>query len=243
MQDFDQMLEYISRVQLATTPDEVCRTVLDATRHYGFNFMVAAMAPASDASAEEQRDHVLINGWPEEWCERYLAKGYLAHDPLVSHLRRDPVPVEWHTVVEKVASESEAMQIVREAGAFGMKEGVGLSLATLEGAPILVSLAGDAVEMSRQDLGTISLVCSIAVGRAIQIRSGNIDEPPQRELSSREIECIRWAARGKSEWEISQILGISEHTSEKHLLRAKAKLGAINRVHAVAEAIRKGYIS
>jgi len=63
------------------------------------------------------------------------------------------------------------------------------------------------------------------------------------ELSPRERECLKWAAVGKSEWEISQILGISEHTSEKHLLNAKAKLGAVNRVQAVAEAIRRGYIS
>ncbi|WP_292890608.1 helix-turn-helix transcriptional regulator [Mesorhizobium sp.] len=39
------------------------------------------------------------------------------------------------------------------------------------------------------------------------------------------------------------MLGISEHTSEKHLLNAKSKLGAVNRVQAVAEAIRRGYIS
>ncbi|WP_295808673.1 autoinducer binding domain-containing protein [uncultured Nitratireductor sp.] len=59
-------------------------------------------------------------------------------------------------------------------------------------------------------------------------------------LTPREKECLQWAALGKSEWEVSQILGISEHTAEKHLLNAKTKLGASNRVHAVAEAIRCG---
>ncbi|MBN7775665.1 autoinducer binding domain-containing protein [Nitratireductor aquimarinus] len=59
-------------------------------------------------------------------------------------------------------------------------------------------------------------------------------------LTPREKECLEWAAFGKSEWEVSQILGISEHTAEKHLLNAKTKLGAANRVHAVAEAIRCG---
>lgn len=63
------------------------------------------------------------------------------------------------------------------------------------------------------------------------------------ELTPRERECLQWAAAGKSEWEISQILGISEHTAEKHLLNAKTKLGAVNRVHAVAEGIRRGHIS
>ncbi|MFC5584726.1 LuxR C-terminal-related transcriptional regulator [Nitratireductor kimnyeongensis] len=62
-------------------------------------------------------------------------------------------------------------------------------------------------------------------------------------LTPREKECLQWAAFGKSEWEVSQILGISEHTAEKHLLNAKTKLGASNRVHAVAEAIRCGILN
>ena len=61
-------------------------------------------------------------------------------------------------------------------------------------------------------------------------------------LTRREVECLGWAAQGKSEWEISQILGISEHTAEKHLINARVKLGAVNRVHAVATAIRRGLI-
>jgi len=61
-------------------------------------------------------------------------------------------------------------------------------------------------------------------------------------LTLRETECLGWAAQGKSEWEISQILGISEHTAEKHLINARVKLGAVNRVHAVATAIRQGLI-
>ncbi|WP_048648247.1 LuxR family transcriptional regulator [Nitratireductor soli] len=61
-------------------------------------------------------------------------------------------------------------------------------------------------------------------------------------LTPREKECLQWASLGKSEWEVSQILGISEHTAEKHLLNAKTKLGAANRAHAVAEAIRCGVL-
>ncbi|TIT89542.1 MAG: helix-turn-helix transcriptional regulator, partial [Mesorhizobium sp.] len=82
-----------------------------------------------------------------------------------------------------------------------------------------------------------------AIGRAMQLHTMAGKVVDHIELTPRERECLQWAAVGKSEWEISQILGISEHTSEKHLLNAKSKLGAANRVQAVAEAIRRGYIS
>jgi LuxR family quorum sensing-dependent transcriptional regulator len=57
------------------------------------------------------------------------------------------------------------------------------------------------------------------------------------------VECLKWAADGKTEWEISAILSISEHTADKHLANARRKLGAANRAQAVANAIRWGIIT
>jgi LuxR family quorum sensing-dependent transcriptional regulator len=53
---------------------------------------------------------------------------------------------------------------------------------------------------------------------------------------------IAWAAAGKSTWEVSCILGIAESTVEKHVAAAVRKLGAANKVQAVAEALRAGEI-
>jgi DNA-binding CsgD family transcriptional regulator len=105
------------------------------------------------------------------------------------------------------------------------------------------SLGGEQIELSGAQFGMISLVSTYAVGRAMQLTITPERTIDHIELTPRERECLKWAAVGKSEWEISQILGISEHTSEKHLLNAKSKLGAVNRVQAVAEAIRRCYIS
>lgn len=77
----------------------------------------------------------------------------------------------------------------------------------------------------------------------INLRDPVIANNPRDFLSPRERECLTLAANGKSEWEISRILGISEHTSAKHLMNARLKLGAQNRSHAVAEGIRRGLIS
>lgn len=44
-------------------------------------------------------------------------------------------------------------------------------------------------------------------------------------LTPREFECLKLAARGKSAWDVSQILGVSKRTVTFHLENAKAKLG------------------
>ena len=61
-------------------------------------------------------------------------------------------------------------------------------------------------------------------------------------LTEREKECLLWTAEGKTSWEISQILGISERTVVFHLNNATRKLDVVNRQHAVAKAISHGYI-
>jgi LuxR family quorum sensing-dependent transcriptional regulator len=59
-----------------------------------------------------------------------------------------------------------------------------------------------------------------------------------RRLSPREIEVLMWAARGKSAAEISEILNIAKRTVDAHALSAVQKIGAVNRTHAVAIAVR-----
>jgi LuxR family quorum sensing-dependent transcriptional regulator len=62
-------------------------------------------------------------------------------------------------------------------------------------------------------------------------------------LTNRQREVLTWAAAGKSAWETGEILHISSRTVEEHAQQASARLGAVNRTHAVAIAIRDGLIS
>ena len=59
-----------------------------------------------------------------------------------------------------------------------------------------------------------------------------------RLLTPREGEVLAWVARGKSAWEIGEILDIAKRTVDEHVQSAVRKLGAVNRTHAVALAIR-----
>jgi len=61
-------------------------------------------------------------------------------------------------------------------------------------------------------------------------------------ISPRERECLVWAGAGKTARETGTILDVSEHTVVAHLRNAGHKLGATNRLQAVAEAIRLGLI-
>ena len=49
---------------------------------------------------------------------------------------------------------------------------------------------------------------------------------------------LTWVARGKSAWEIGEILDITKRTVDEHVHTAVRKIGAANRAHAVAIAVR-----
>jgi DNA-binding CsgD family transcriptional regulator len=62
------------------------------------------------------------------------------------------------------------------------------------------------------------------------------------QLTAREVEVVRWTSEGKTSAEIAIILGLSEHTVISHITSAARKLKAVNRVHMIAIAVRKGIV-
>jgi DNA-binding CsgD family transcriptional regulator len=65
--------------------------------------------------------------------------------------------------------------------------------------------------------------------------------PPVR-LTRREIQCLKWAAAGKTDAEISEIVRISLPTVRFHVTNASRKLGVLGRSQAVHRAANLGYI-
>ena len=53
-------------------------------------------------------------------------------------------------------------------------------------------------------------------------------------LSERECEVVEWLKQGKSNWEVAQLMEISEDTVKYHMKSIMRKLNVVNRVQAVA---------
>ncbi|MFC3712177.1 LuxR C-terminal-related transcriptional regulator [Sphingoaurantiacus capsulatus] len=61
-------------------------------------------------------------------------------------------------------------------------------------------------------------------------------------LSRREVQCLRWAAAGKTDGEIGIILGLSVSTVRFHLRNAATKLGTTGRAQAIQTAAGLGFV-
>jgi DNA-binding NarL/FixJ family response regulator len=64
----------------------------------------------------------------------------------------------------------------------------------------------------------------------------------ENELSAREMDVLRLVAMGSSNKRVGQLLNVTEDTVKAHMKGILAKLGASDRAHAVAIALRRGII-
>lgn len=100
----------------------------------------------------------------------------------------------------------------------------------------------------RQELRNIDQGANVVVrepGRAPKPRRlllADLAPEKRRPLTPREIECLQWTAKGKTAWEVSVILGISEQTAAKHLHNASRKLGCVSKYQATLIAMRLGVL-
>jgi len=62
------------------------------------------------------------------------------------------------------------------------------------------------------------------------------------DITTRELECIKWAADGKTSWEISQILSISQRTVDFHLANCINKTNSSNRQQAIVKFALNGQL-
>jgi DNA-binding CsgD family transcriptional regulator len=62
-------------------------------------------------------------------------------------------------------------------------------------------------------------------------------------LTTRELECLRWIARGKDAKEIAIILNISPHTVRDYLKSVHYKLDCVTSAQAVSKAVKLGLLT
>ncbi len=87
------------------------------------------------------------------------------------------------------------------------------------------------------------LVINLVVPHLHEAFARTVDEVKRGgQLTAREREVLQWLAKGKSSWDISMILHISERTVKFHVSNILHKLNAGTRAHAVAIALAQELI-
>ncbi|WP_162654196.1 helix-turn-helix transcriptional regulator [Lentilitoribacter sp. Alg239-R112] len=160
---------------------------------------------------------------------------------LASHVRKSPCPVYWH----EDSSEAHQLDVPRPAQLISMPN------ASMHGVAFPVHLGGrktgiavffaPSITISREMLMDIHKKTFILLKTLLKIElSSKVDVIS---INNRETECLQFAGNGMTSDDIAEQLGLSVHTVNAHLSSATSKLDSVNRIQAIAKAIRLGLIS
>ena len=213
------------------TPQEVVRHMAVSLGQFGYtSFLVCSVPNAPD---DARKQIALLDGWSEQ----YDREGYFQHDPVAAYGLRSTQPFNWSDVRYDAKKEPRAAEVMAEAANIGLKDGFGIPIIrtdSIDG----VTMAGERPDFDSRAKRAIHLIGLYAHSKAISLLRNTDTAVSRKLLTKGEREVLRWTAAGKSSWEISVILSISEATVIWRVQQACRKLNAVNRTQAVVNAIR-----
>lgn len=181
----------------------------------------------------------VLDDRPEEWLTRYQKHGYIHFDPIAYSALAGTEPFTWEDCVAKSFISQKQKMLMSEARDFGLNHGyntvasednyisstccfytrsVADFLESMSGHKHIINVVGAAIQSKFNALTTIA--------------------KPRPKLSPRELECLTWAAQGKTNDEIGTILNLSGNTVNSYLGTASSKLGVRSKIHAIVKAIQ-----
>ena len=228
---------FVDAVEATKSPDQVALLFEKEIAQAGFSAYVMCGLPDAQTNF---RDRILANGWPAEWSSIYLREDLAPHDPVERHCLRSVEPFDWSEARYDAEAEPRAHMVMQRAKDFRMAQGFCVPIHYGEGPGAAVSISGERPDFGRGIRPAMHLMALYAHNR---MRFLLRPAAAKRILTEREREVLRWTAAGKTSWEISVILNISERTANAHIASAARKLDAPNRIAAVVNALRRGEIA
>jgi LuxR family quorum sensing-dependent transcriptional regulator len=232
--------KFIKSIEDTDDEGTVQQLLLKRAAASGFESAFAGRVPSPATKPREIASHVLFQEFPKVWAERYNENHYALRDPVVRHLQRQQTPFTWNESYAAAPRREDVKLIGGEAAAFGLRTGYVIPIRLVGGVLAAVSFGASHAELDPDVLVELAFAANLAIGHLLRLRRRPKDR--ERKVTPRERECILWASEGKTDWEISVILGISRPTVAKHLLSARQRLNAMNRAHLLGEAIRNRII-
>lgn len=229
------LLSTIEAIQRQTSAPGVFDLLHKAIGSYGFDRFIVSGLPDPGM---DLRPLVLLSGWPVEFYERYIERGYVHFDPVARHCFSTAMPFAWADAPVDPQADRLGKRVLDEAGDFGLREGLCVPIHLGSGAHGAVSLVGSPRHLTDALRLELHMLALYVHGQMRYINTLADEASQRRAITHREAEVLKWAANGKTAYEIAAITGLTERTVNQHCENAQRKLGTSNRLHTVVEAIR-----
>jgi len=203
--------------------------------------MVAGLIPSPSENLKAEQIPFINVGFSDEWLKQYQTCNYFSCDPIKRARLSGADFLRWSDIFARAEKKVEK-EYIRQAREHDVYEG--LTVGAQRNSSSLItffSFIGANLASNERDQMMLQYLAPYlheAMCKVTPPASAAKHSP----LSERETEVLSWAMAGKTNWEISMILNISERTVKFHIQNVMVKLEASSRAHAVAIALGQGLI-
>jgi len=230
----DKLSEVLDRVEKIRRNDDLLSVLKESQEKYGVKHISYAGFNMGDLTLVEP---ISVWTYKPEWIDHYRQRGYLNVDPVVKAVPKSILPVDWNQFDLNDTNIRRFFAEAREAGVGN--QGLSIPVRGRSGEFSIFSLTfeeseKDWQEYKRQFMRDFQVLAVFFHQSALQAFA---IEPPNFNLSTRELEVLYWAACGKTSEETAVILGITKRGVRFHCANILTKMNAMNIAHAVAKGI------
>ena len=239
----DSLQDYIQTVMNLKSGHSILEHLQKQLSYYGFEkFVYFVLKPPANRTLPR----ILINSYPSSWRDHYTERGHLHIDPVFPFATLSHLPFTWRKIYRAKRIATRERLILDEASEFGVRMGITLPVHGPDGGVAAISAASELSKKEFDELCSTQLanLHSLACFTHGAILRSEISNPQDLELhlSPRERECLLWTARGKTAWEVGQILSLSEHTVNEYIKSTMQKFNVHSKLEAVLRAVILGKI-
>ncbi|WP_197042030.1 helix-turn-helix transcriptional regulator [Sandarakinorhabdus oryzae] len=242
MSNFQNVQTFVRAVRTAPSLTDIGLVLKDATRSFRFDHF----ALAQRINAPSRIGPVRLTDFPDAWVENLVPSGRVADDPVLLACERSVTPFAWSAldgIMPLTARHKAYMHQAREAG---LAEGYTVPIHVPGQASGLVSFVmADGRPLPAESLPAAQYLACFAfeAARRLKLAAAGDDPPEAPRLTQRQLDCLVLAARGKSNWVVGQLLGLSDGTVHKYLEAAKTRYGVATRTELVVRALYDGQLA
>lgn len=239
---FDRVEAFVKDVGGISSEAELAEALAEICGEMGFRYF--ALTHHLDIRLAPQ-PVIRLDNYPAEWVQYFDDEKLGPSDPVHRASHVTSVGFAWSRLPRLIQLTARDQEIFELAGRTGIGDGFTVPAHVPGESNGSCSFATDRGALIPGDMLPVAqLVGAFAFEAARRLwRMRDEDFSAGMRLTDRQRDCVVWAARGKTDWEIARILGVSHETVIMHLKQARERYGVAKRTLLAIHALFDGTIN
>lgn len=232
--------EFVLAVQDTERVSHLWRNVLDFLNERG----IAMVSYHSDDAQKpgSRQLGIVSDGFPEGWVCKYIDQQLTLIDPIPELASMTSRPFKWSETASLTRLSESGLKYMSILAQSGLGDGLAMQVygPNMRNAYVGMGFGGPDPGFDAEQIFEVQCAAQIAHIRYCELTEAR--QSASEPLTPREIEVLRWIAKGKSNSVIADILGISRHTVDTLIRRIYEKLDVSDRTTAAIRGLGSGLV-